>query len=263
MARKALPGLNIDVEKIKKLLIAFIKEQLKRTGFTKLVMGISGGVDSAVVAYLAAEAIERDNITGVIMPYASSDKQNIKDAELVLNILTINRRVVDISPMVDAYFKNHPTDDLNRRGNKMSRERMSVLYDISAEIGALVIGTSNKSEIKVGYGTLFGDLACAINPLGDLYKTQVRQLARHLNIPEQIIAKPPSADLWQGQTDEGELGLTYKELDTFLYYMDDQGHNDHQLEKLGFSAEFVKTMKIKIAKNEFKGRPPKIALLPR
>ena len=188
--------------------------------------------------------------------------KNIDDAEMVIKSLKINRRLVDISPMVDVYFADHPTDDLNRRGNKMARERMSVLYDISAEIGALVIGTSNKSEIKMGYGTLFGDLACAINPLGNLYKIQLRQLATHLGVPERILAKPPSADLWQGQTDEGELGLTYKNLDTLLYYMEDLNYDEGKLEELGFPPDLMKKVKSRIKANTFKGRLPIIADLP-
>ena len=262
MAIETPDGLKIDAEKIKKHLTAFIRDQLKKAGFSRLVLGVSGGVDSAIVAYLAVEAIGAGNLTGVIMPYSSSDPKNIDDAEMVIKCLKINRRLVDISPMVDAYFADHPTDDLNRRGNKMARERMSVLYDISAEIGALVIGTSNKSEIKMGYGTLFGDLACAINPLGNLYKIQLRQLATHLGVPERILAKPPSADLWQGQTDEGELGLTYKNLDTLLYYMEDLNYDEGKLEELGFPSDLMKKVKSRIKANTFKGRLPIIADLP-
>jgi len=255
-------GLDINPEKIKGHLVNFIKIELKKAGFAKLVIGLSGGLDSSIVAYLSSEAIASENVTGVILPYSSSTPESIQDAELIIKTLRINRRSVEISPMVDAYFRIHPTSDLTRRGNKMARERMSVLYDISAELGALVIGTSNKSEIKMGYGTLFGDLACAINPIGNLYKTQLRQLAKYLKIPEQIISKPPSADLWQGQTDEGELGLTYAKLDAFLYYLDDMKFTDQQLQQQGFSSDFIEYVKTKIARNEFKGRPPVIASLP-
>jgi NAD+ synthase len=254
--------LKIDAEKFKKHLVSFIRAKLQKAGFSKLVVGMSGGVDSAVVAALSKEAIGAQNVTGVILPYSSSDPQNIKDAELVIKILGLNRRHVDITPMVDAYFSLHPASDLTRRGNKMARERMSVLYDISAEIKALVIGTSNKSEIMMGYGTLFGDLACALNPIGNLYKTQVRQLAAHLKIPEQIIKKPPTADLWQGQTDEGELGLSYEKLDTFLYYLVNRGYNDKQLKDQGFDQELIDKLKGKIKANEFKGQLPDIAPLP-
>jgi len=252
-------GLQINPKKLEKHLVRFISNELEKAGFSRLVLGISGGIDSAVVAYLSARAVKPDNVTGVIMPYSGSNPDNIKDAEVVIETLGINRRYVDITPMIDAYFENFPTDDRNRKGNKMARERMSVLYDISAELGALVVGTSNKSEIMMGYGTLYGDLACAFNPLGGLYKTQLRQLAKYLNIPARIISKPPSADLWQGQTDEDELGLTYEKLDTLLYFMAEENYDDRQLAKLGFSGECVKSVKTKIAQNEFKRHLPKIA----
>ncbi len=252
-------GLKIDPAKLEKHLVHFIKEESEKAGFTGLVLGVSGGLDSAVAANLSAKAMNPRNVTGVIMPYSVSNPDNIKDAENVIETLGINRRYVDITPMIDAYFKVYPTDDRNRRGNKMTRERMSVLYDISAELGALVVGTSNKSEIMMGYGTIYGDLACAFNPLGGLYKTQLRQLAKQLNIPVRIINKPPSADLWQGQTDEGELGLTYEKLDTLLFYMIEENYNDRRLAKLGFSSECIQSVKAKIAQNEFKRRLPRIA----
>ena len=255
-------NIKIDPAGMKNHLVEFIKGELKRTGHNHLVVGVSGGLDSAIVATLATAAVGAANVTGVIMPYSSSNPENVRDAELVIETLKIGRRYVEITPMVDAYFANHPTDDKNRKGNKMARERMSVLYDISAELGALVIGTSNKSEIKMGYGTLFGDLACALNPIGNLYKTQLRQLAKYLGVPEKIITKTPSADLWEGQTDEGELGLTYTMLDTFLYYSEDLKYSEAQLIELGFEAEFIEKMRTKIRANEFKGRLPVIAPLP-
>ncbi len=255
-------GLRIDPKRVKNHLIRFIKEELKTAGFSRLVLGLSGGLDSTIAAYLSTEAAGPDAVTGVILPYSSSNPDNIDDAELVIKTLAINRRYIDITPMVDAYFKHHPTDNLNRRGNKMARERMSILYDISAELSALVVGTSNKSEIMMGYGTLYGDLACALNPLGNLYKTQLRQLAEYLNVPVQIRTKPPSADLWQGQTDEGELGLTYEKLDAFLFYLIEQGYDDLRLRNQGFSEEFIKKVRDKIARSEFKRRMPRIAGLP-
>ena len=255
-------GLNIDCDKVQKHLIGFIQYILNKARLDKLVIGVSGGVDSALVAFLAVAAIGKDKVTGVILPYKTSAKENIEDAELVIKTLGIARRYVEISPMVDAYFAAHPTTDRNRMGNKMARERMSVLYDISAELGALVIGTSNKSEIMMGYGTLFGDLACALNPLGNMYKTQVRQLAGYVGVPERIITKAPSADLWVGQTDEGELGITYELLDTFLYYYDDKNYSDDKLKELGFTAETIEHVKTTIAKNKFKGQPTTIADMP-
>ena len=262
MELKIPDGLRIDPERLAHHLERFIKKELERTGFTRLVLGISGGIDSTVVAYLSAAAIGPANVTGVVLPYAHSTPENIKDAEMVISRLGLNRRTVDITPMVEAYFKDHPTDDRTRRGNKMARERMSVLYDISAELGALVIGTSNKSEILMGYGTLFGDLACALNPLGNLYKTQLRQLAEYLGVPPRILGKAPSADLWAGQTDEGELGLTYEKLDTLLYHMIDRRLDNRKLEKLGFGHDLIDHVRDKIARNEFKGHQPRIAELP-
>jgi NAD+ synthase len=255
-------GIRIDPSKVKNHLIRFIKNELEKTGFSRLVLGVSGGVDSTVVAFLSAESIGSDNVTGVILPHSESNRDSINDAEQVIKHLGINRRFVDISSMIDAYFKYYPTTDRTRRGNKIARERMSILYDISAELKALVIGTSNKSEILMGYGTIFGDLACALNPLGNLYKSQVRQLAFYLRVSTQIIAKPPSADLWKGQTDESELGLTYEMLDAFLYYLVEQNYTDKMLLEKGFSSDFIKTVKDKISKNEFKRSMPKIADLP-
>lgn len=255
-------GLKIDPGKVKNYLVRFIQNELERAGFSRLVLGVSGGVDSTVVAFLSAEAIGSDNVTGVILPYSESNQDNINDAEQIIKHLGINRRFVDISPMIDTYFKEHPTSDHTRRGNKIARERMSILYDISAELRALVIGTSNKSEILMGYGTIFGDLACALNPLGNLYKNQVRQLAFYLKVPDKIIAKPPSADLWKGQTDEGELGLTYEMLDAFLYYLVEQDYTDKMLQAKGFSSEFIRAVKDRIARNEFKRSLPKFADLP-
>lgn len=263
MSIKTPAGIYIDATKIKNHLTNFIREQLEKAGYSRLVIGISGGLDSAVVAYLSANAIGANNVTGVILPYSSTGPENVEDAELLIERLALNRRYVDITPMVDAYFAACPTADKNRKGNKMARERMSILYDISAAIGALVIGTSNKSEIKMGYGTLHGNLACALNPLGNLYKTQVRQLAKYLGVPDKIIAKPPSADLWAGQTDEGELGLTYDTLDAFLYYYDDLSYNNRQLQESGFSEDFIKAVTAKIAQNKFKGRMPALAELPK
>jgi len=262
MELKIPDGLRISPERLTGHLVRFIKKELESSGLSKLVLGVSGGIDSTVVAYLSAAAIGPANVTGVVLPYAQSNPDNIKDAEMVISRLGLNRRHVDITPMIDAYFKDHPSDDLTRRGNKMARERMSILYDISAELGALVIGTSNKSEILMGYGTLFGDLACALNPLGNLYKTQLRQLAEHLGVPPRVMGKAPSADLWAGQTDEGELGLTYEMLDILLYQMVDRRLDSRKLEKLGFAADLIQRVRDKIARNEFKRRLPRLADLP-
>jgi len=240
----------------------FIKTILTQTGFTRLVLGLSGGVDSSVVAYLSVRAIGPENVTGVIMPYRDSNPDSVRDAEFVAKEVGVNRRFADITPMIDVYFEFNPTADPIRRGNNMARERMTILYDISAEIKALVIGTANKSESLMGYGTLYGDIACALNPLGNVYKTQVYQLARHLGVPSRIVDKPPSADLWPGQTDEGELGIAYKNLDLFLYYCVDLAYDDNKLRQLGYEQKLIDTIKRRIKANEFKGQLPKIAELP-
>jgi NAD+ synthase len=255
--------LKIDGGLLEGHLIKFIKKELAQAGFGKLIVGLSGGVDSSVVAYLSAKAIGAGNVTAVLLPYRESNPDSLRDAELVIKELGVNRKLVDITPMVDAFFKTIVTSDPVRRGNKMARERMCVLYDISAELKALVIGTSNKSECLMGYGTLYGDLACALNPLGNLYKTHVYQLAAHLGVPAQIINKAPSADLWPGQTDEAELGITYKELDLFLYYCIDHAYDDSRLKQKGYDQKLIDSIRLRIKANEFKGRLPKIAELPK
>ena len=227
----------------------------------KAVVLLSGGLDSATVAFLSAEAVGSDSVFGVIMPYRESDPENLKDAEEVISATGIKKQVVEITPQVEPYFQKFPDADKIRRGNKMARERMSILYDISAAEKALVIGTSNKTEILLGYGTIFGDLACAINPLGDLYKTQVRILARHLKVPERIIAKPPSADLYVGQSDEGDFGFTYEDVDRLLYLLVDQRYSPARCEKEGFDQTLIRKVIDMIIKNQFKRSGPIIAKL--
>jgi NAD+ synthase len=163
--------------------------------------------------------------------------------------------------MVDSFFSDDPEADVIRRGNKMARERMCIIYDFSSKYKTLVIGTSNKTELLLGYGTIFGDLACAINPIGDLYKSQIRQLAGYFNVPQEIVEKSPSADLWHGQTDEDELGYTYDEIDRLLYYMIDLRYSDKMLEEQNFHLSMVSDIRNRIQKSQFKRRPPIIAKL--
>jgi len=252
-------GLDLNVAMVRELLVQFLRDESKNAGFHRGVIGVSGGVDSAVSAFLTSEALGNENTVGVIMPYRTSNPKSVEDAKTVIDRLGIRSEVVDISSMVDGYCDTWKVTDKVRRGNIMARMRMIVLYDISARERALVIGTSNKTEIMVGYGTLFGDTASAINPIGDLYKTQVWQLARALGIPQQIVEKIPTADLWEGQSDEEELGFTYARLDALLYHLVDERRNDEELQKLGFDAEFVDRVKTLIQKNQFKRRPPLIA----
>jgi NAD+ synthase len=250
-------SLNTDI--VQKLLVDFIRDEMHNTGFKKGVIGLSGGIDSTVAAYLATNALGAENVLGVMMPYKSSSKASITDAELVAKELGINTQLVEITPMVDAYLQKVTNGDNLRAGNVMARQRMIVLYDLSSRERALVIGTSNKTEVFLGYGTLFGDMACALNPLGDLYKTQVWQLAEALGVPKTLIEKKPSADLWEGQTDEGEFGFTYKRADHLLYYMIDERRSMTELKEMGFEPELVERVKNMVIKSQFKRRLPLIA----
>jgi len=252
-------NLRLDADKVRDSLIQFIKEQTLKAGFSKAIIGVSGGVDSAVVATLTTKALEKENVLGVILPYRTSNPKNVEDAKLVIQSLGIQSELVDISTMVDSYCENYKVTDQIRRGNIMARMRMIVLYDLSARERALVIGTSNKSEILVGYGTQYGDLACAINPLGELYKTQIWQLAEALGISHSIIKKAPSADLWEGQTDEGEIGIPYSTLDALLIRMIDEHRTEDELVQYGFDRTIIKKVQAMNQKNEFKRRLPIIA----
>ncbi len=255
--------MDLDISHTKNYLKNFLKDQVHKTGFKKVVIGLSGGVDSVVATYLSAEALGRENVLAIMLPYKSSSPQSLTDALQVTNILGIRNLKIDITPMVDG-FKNLDTQmDHVRLGNIMARVRMIALYDLSAKEQALVIGTSNKTEMILGYGTLYGDTACAINPLGDLYKTQIWELAKELGVPENIVSKKPTADLWSGQTDEGELGFLYKDVDKLLLEMIDNALTNDELVKLGFDKTFVVNVRTRIRSNEFKRRLPVVALLPR
>jgi len=251
--------LKLNAGIVRELLVRFIKDQTTHAGFTKAVVGVSGGVDSAVSAMLAAEALGKENVLGVMIPYRTSNPKSVEDAELVMQAAGIRSELVDISRMVDGYCEENKIADPLRRGNVMARMRMIVLYDLSARERALVIGTSNKTEILVGYGTQHGDLASAINPLGDLYKSQIWQLAEAIGVPRPVIEKAPSADLWEGQTDESEMGVTYAKLDALLFEMVDERHSDEELASMGFDSTLIKRVRGLIQKNQFKRRPPVIA----
>ncbi|MFN0158717.1 MAG: NAD+ synthase [Bacteroidota bacterium] len=250
-------SLNTDI--IQKVLADFLRDQIHNAGFRKAVLGLSGGIDSAVSAFLAVKALGKNNVLGIIMPYRTSSPESRNDAEGVAHHLGIQTQLVDITPMVDGYVNSNKSMDRTRTGNVMARQRMIVLYDVSSREKALVVGTSNKTEIFLGYGTLFGDTACAVNPLGDLYKIQVRQLARALGVPMQIIEKPPSADLWQGQTDEDEFGFSYDQVDHLLYYMIDERRSVSELIELGFKKKLIDRVRSMVQKNQFKRLPPLIA----
>ncbi len=253
--------LKINVENVLEILENFLRQEMNKIGFSRAVLGLSGGVDSAVVAALLMRAIGPENVHALAMPYKSSNPDSRDHAELAANKFGIHFVLRDISPMVDTFFADEPDADEMRRGNKMARERMCLLYDYSAQHSALVIGTSNKTELLLGYGTIFGDLASALNPIGDLYKTHIWELAKYLEVPREIIDKPPSADLWLGQTDEQELGYTYKEIDPFLHYLVDLRYPDEILLELGYKSEMIADIKSRIQKNQFKRRPTVIAKL--
>jgi len=244
---------------VAKVLCAFIREELHKFGFSKGIVGLSGGLDSSVCAALAARALGGKNVLGLILPYGDIFGGDIEDARALARKLGIRTRLIDIAPMVDAYFSRYPTDNRVRIGNKMARERMSILYDHSVLEKALILGTSNKTELLIGYGTIHGDMACAINPLGDLYKTQVRALGAHLRLPARILRKTPSAGLWHGQTDEGEIGLSYPEIDAVLYELVDERRPAKEVIASGFKKEAVKKIERMIVSSEFKRKMPPIA----
>ena len=244
---------------VRRLLTRFIANEVRKVGIARVVVGLSGGVDSGVSAMLAAEALGPANVLAVKMPYRTSSPESLSHADEVITRTGMASLEVDITPQIDAYFARFPDADAMRRGNKMARERMTILYDHSAHWKALVLGTSNKTELLLGYGTLYGDMASAINPLGDLYKTQVWALAATIGVPAAIISKQPSADLWAGQTDEAELGFGYREVDQLLYLMVDLRYSRAELYAAGFSEAFVARVGEMVRASQFKRRLPVIA----
>lgn len=251
--------LKANVELLRKLTVGFVRDEVRKVGVTKVVLGLSGGIDSALVAFIAAEALGAENVYAICMPYKTSNPESLAHARLVADACGINFSVVPITSMVDAYFDIFPDANNMRRGNKMARERMTILFDHSALMSALVLGTSNKTELLLGYGTLYGDMASALNPIGDIYKTQVWQLSEAIGIPKVVVEKQPSADLWAGQTDEEELGFSYRQVDELLYRMVDKRLTKSELMLEGFKAEFIDAIYAKIQNSHFKRRLPIIA----
>lgn len=237
----------------------FISKQVRLKGFRRALLGFSGGLDSTIVAYLSKKALGSDNVIGIIMPYRNLSKRSTQDAKRIAKLLKIKTECIDISPMVDAYFSKAKNSDNIRRGNKMARERMSILYDLSKKYNGLVIGTSNKTEISLGYGTIHGDSACAINPIGNLYKTQLKFIARYLGVPSYILNKTPSAGLWDRQTDEQELGYLYKDIDRLLFFIVDKRLGNKELLKKKFDRKFILDIRKRIRDNRFKSQLPIIA----
>ncbi len=253
--------LSINTDVARKILTGFIQSEVTRVGFTRAVIGLSGGIDSAVACALAADALGPDNVLAVRMPYRTSSPDSLEDAQKTADCLKVPMQTIEITPMVDPLIEREPQLSNLRKGNLMARARMIVLYDQSEAFKGLVIGTSNKTEILLGYTTMWGDMASAINPVGDLYKTQLRQLAADLQIPQSVIDKPPSADLWAGQTDEGELGLTYAEVDRLLYLLVDQRYTPEECVEAGFEKAYVAGVLTRVRRNQFKRMMPPIAKL--
>ena len=258
-AELAYPDWAIDPELAADKAARFIASTVRAAGAEGVIVGLSGGIDSAVSAALAVKALGAEQVLGVLMPYATSNPASLVDARAVADCLGIVAEEHPITPIVDAWAARAGTDDDLRRGNVMARARMIVLYDISAREGRLVLGTGNRSEGLLGYTTLFGDSACALNPIGQLYKTEVRLLARHLRLPEAVIAKPPSADLWQGQTDEDELGFSYDEADELLHHLVDENLGRTQLSQLGFDPAVIERVRERVWTMAFKRLLPPVA----
>jgi NAD+ synthase len=247
--------LDLNAELASEVLADFVRDAVETTGSQGVVVGLSGGIDSAVSCTIAVSSLGPDRVHAFFLPYRTSSPRSVEDAEAVAQQLGLELRTIDISEMVDGYFDRFDPDaDQVRRGNKMSRERMSILFDQSKKLGCLVLGTSNKTEILLGYSTIFGDNASSINPLGDLYKRQVTQIARHHALPESVIEKPPSADLWPDQTDEDELGLTYAEADEVLYLLFDLGMSPDEIVDVGYDPETVSRVVSLEQANRYKRR---------
>jgi len=253
--------LHINTDLAKKIVVSFIRDGVSKVGFRKAVLGLSGGIDSALVLFLAVEALGAENVVGVRMPYRSSSEGSLSDAQKAIDQLGIESMTIPITPMVEPLMEQFPDMSSMRKGNIMARQRMIVLYDQSAAQQALVIGTSNKTEALLGYTTLYGDSAAALQPIEDLYKTQIRQLSRALNVPQSILDKPPSADLWIGQTDEDELGYTYEQVDKVLYLLVEGRYTVDEAAAQGFDHEFVANVWRKVQRNHYKRTMPNVAKL--
>lgn len=255
------PDLHIDTALVRDILVGFIRSRITCAGFSKAVIGLSGGIDSALSCYLSTEALGPENILAVRMPYKTSSQASLDHAQLIIDDLGIQSKTIEITEMADGLINKFPEMSKLRQGNIMARCRMITLYDQSAVFGGLVVGTGNKTEILLGYTTLFGDSACAINPIGNLYKAQVRELSQTMGVPSVIIAKPPTADLWAGQTDEEELGFTYAEVDRLLYLMIDRGYSTEVCIKAGFDSLLIQKVVERVRRNQFKQKLPPVAKL--
>jgi NAD+ synthase len=256
-----LPRLRINTDLAHTILVRFLRDAIHKVGFQRAVINLSGGIDSALSAYLTAEAIGPENVLALRLPYKSSSPDSLNDAQTVIDALGVRSETVDITPMVDPLLERFPEMSQVRKGNIMARMRMVVLYDQSAAFKGLAIGTSNKTETLLGYTTIYGDNAAAVQPIADLYKTQVRQLARALRIPSHVIEKPPSADLWIGQTDEDELGFTYDLADQLLYLLVNERYTVDEVVSEGFDRTLVERIWRQVRMNHYKRTMPNVAKL--
>jgi NAD+ synthase len=250
----------LDQQKVIATAQRFITGKLLESGLSGYVVGLSGGIDSALSAALAARAVGSEKLLAIIMPYRTTSGQSAGDAISLTETLGVEYRVIDISPMVDAYFEAIDAPSQIRVGNKMARERMSILFDQAHLLSRLVLGTSNRTEISLGYSTWYGDSASSVNPIGELYKTEVRALSRTLNLPERILAKAPSAELWEGQTDEDEIGVPYDLLDRLLErLLDDRVTSMSELESEGFETTQISRVVSMLNRTAFKRHLPAVA----
>ncbi len=258
-----LPKLNFA--ELEKKLTSFLVSEIGKTGLKKAVVGLSGGLDSALVAALAARALGKENVTGILMPYKTSSAKSIEDALKVVENTGINSLKIEISAVVDTFAANNMTNpDFSRKGrlgNIMARTRMITLFDFSAANGAIVLGTGNKSEIELGYFTMFGDGASAINPIGSLYKTDIFEFARFLGLPASVIEKAPSADLFEGQTDEGEIGYSYIQMDPVIHAVSDLCMSEEEIICEGFDEKLVRFVNKRINSMKYKRKVPIIAII--
>ena len=261
LAGRLAEELKIDVSSVTAQMERFVYREIREAGLDKAVVALSGGIDSAVICAVSALAMGPDNVLALLLPYKSSSESSRTDARLMIERLGVRSAEVEITPMVDSFASLRPAAGALRMGNVMARCRMIVAYDFSAEIGGLVVGTSNRTETLLGYGTIFGDDAWAINPVDGLYKTQIRQLAAELDIPESILTKPPSADLWVGQSDEDDLGISYEDVDKILYLLHDEERPSQEVKAMGLPADLIDGLVAKIARNAFKSRPAPVVAL--
>jgi len=250
---------DLDEEMARRIIVRFLRDGLHRHGFSRGVVGLSGGLDSALVVFLAAQALGAENVLAVAMPYSASSPASLAGAREVAAATGVGLETVPIHPMAEPYLESIPEEDRVRRGNVLARLRMVVLFDLSARENALVVGTSNKTELLLGYTTQFGDSACALLPIGDLYKNQVRRLARHVGVPESILQRPPSADLWVGQTDEDEMGFTYEEVDRLFLRMIDERVPPGRLLEEGFDPDLIRRVRTLVRRSQYKRLTPPVA----